>query len=597
MRRLLGLTLLCLALVGPGTPTHAQTSPTPDSRVRGGIVTHSRKFRVDGSGAQTWNGIQAVDNIRSFGADPAASAATNATAIQAAINDAQTNNRILYIPAAPTGCYNYTPPLTISNDLTIQGDFLQGNWQATNVDIPIGNPPLIGSVLCPTPISNTDAIDFTGAATQVNITNLGINFGTAYTATGDGLHFVTASSGVGPMTSTWQNVQVYGTDNNHYAFNIANSQYIDLIADRAFGGGALKLVGNNASFNTGNVEILDAYFDMFLGNGTANCIDISGTSAQKMNLISTQRMQCNVENIAGVTPAGQVPTSSNFIYHQDANSQYVTNVGLDIETSVNAPALLGAGTGNDYSLNTMFYDGGSGVLQLQPWGANGILDAVPSQTFQDVGSSGTIAEKSFMHLQAHHFSSTSATTASIMTTLWVDAPIAGTNLTPTRTEAAVFNGEVYAKGADFTSDAGIFNNAGNVQLGSVYATCSGYLTTTNGSGLVGCIVANTVSSVSGTGLGTTPSVTSTADGRDMVMDITVGTTPSAANFTITFGTAAAHGWRCDGDDITTNSTSVSQLKQFGTGSTTTCTMEMFSDVAVAAAMTAADHLRVRASPY
>lgn len=93
--------------------------------------------------------------------------------------------------------------------------------------------------------------------------------------------------------------------------------------------------------------------------------------------------------------------------------------------------------------------------------------------------------------------------------------------------------------------------------------------------------------VSGTGLGTSPSITANGTGA---MDITVGSSPSAASFTITF-IAASTGWACSGSDITTQSTTDFVLKQVG-GTTTTAVMEMFTDTATAAAPAASDHIRL-----
>jgi hypothetical protein len=92
---------------------------------------------------------------------------------------------------------------------------------------------------------------------------------------------------------------------------------------------------------------------------------------------------------------------------------------------------------------------------------------------------------------------------------------------------------------------------------------------------------------SGSGLGISPAIT----GNTAEMDITVGSSPSAASFTITLP-AASHAWACHGDDLTTQSATVFMLKQVSIGTTTTATMELFSTSATAAAPVANDNIRV-----
>lgn len=105
---------------------------------------------------------------------------------------------------------------------------------------------------------------------------------------------------------------------------------------------------------------------------------------------------------------------------------------------------------------------------------------------------------------------------------------------------------------------------------------------------VSALLCSNVPTVSGTGLGTSPTVN--ANSNTGAMDITVGSSPSAASFTITLPTAST-GWACQGSDITTESTTDFVLKQIG-GTTTTAVMELFSDTAAAAAPAASDHYRI-----
>jgi hypothetical protein len=104
----------------------------------------------------------------------------------------------------------------------------------------------------------------------------------------------------------------------------------------------------------------------------------------------------------------------------------------------------------------------------------------------------------------------------------------------------------------------------------------------------------TLPTVTGTGLGTSPTVVAS---NACAMAITVGTSPAAASFTITEPTAP-HGWACTGNDTTTQSTTVAQLKQVAGGSATTAVMENFTDVmGTGSALIAGDVLLVHCLPY
>jgi len=106
-------------------------------------------------------------------------------------------------------------------------------------------------------------------------------------------------------------------------------------------------------------------------------------------------------------------------------------------------------------------------------------------------------------------------------------------------------------------------------------------------------MANYTVAVSGTGLGTGPTV---SNNGTAAMDITVGTSPAAASFTVTFGTAATNGWVVTGSDITTQSATVYMLKQIG-GTATTAVMAIYDAAGAIAAPIAGDHLRLMALAY
>ena len=96
----------------------------------------------------------------------------------------------------------------------------------------------------------------------------------------------------------------------------------------------------------------------------------------------------------------------------------------------------------------------------------------------------------------------------------------------------------------------------------------------------------------GGGLGTVGTITGSA----AAFDVTAGT-GAASVFVITLPTAA-HGWVCNGNDVTTHSTTVSSIQQtVGTNNTTTVTMGAYTDVSTLAAVGTADHIRISCMAY
>lgn len=96
----------------------------------------------------------------------------------------------------------------------------------------------------------------------------------------------------------------------------------------------------------------------------------------------------------------------------------------------------------------------------------------------------------------------------------------------------------------------------------------------------------------GGGLGTVGTIVGSAT----AFDVTAGT-GAASVFVITLPTAA-HGWVCNGDDVTTHNTTVSSIQQtVGTNNATTVTMGAYSDISVLAAVGTADHLRIACLAY
>ena len=105
------------------------------------------------------------------------------------------------------------------------------------------------------------------------------------------------------------------------------------------------------------------------------------------------------------------------------------------------------------------------------------------------------------------------------------------------------------------------------------------------------LISNTAPTL--TGFGTTPSIVS--NNGTAAFTINVGTGGTASSGTITFPTAS-HGWVVHCDDVTTQSTSVSQTQQTAV-TTTTAVVTQYSDVHVATAWAASDILVCQASAY
>ena len=146
-----------------------------------------------------------------------------------------------------------------------------------------------------------------------------------------------------------------------------------------------------------------------------------------------------------------------------------------------------------------------------------------------------------------------------------------TNLSPTGTGVVTINPGT--KGSIDNVDLGVTTpktvRANNFTLISIFANSS-------------------IPSVSGSGLGTSPTVTGNGTA---VVEVTVGSSPSAATFTLTFPATASAGWICKGQDTTTFSTTVFMMRQISY-TTTTAVMEMFSTAAASVAPVAGDKLLI-----
>lgn len=432
----------------------------------------------------------ALGTAISITASPYGASATNAdntSAIQSAINAAVAAGVPLRIPAAAT-CYKYTAPLTITGNLTIVGDSLTQNWTDgthTGINVPLGTPPMSGSVLCPT-ANGSDAIDISGKSLQVNISDVGILFQTTLgqnnTTTGDGIHYVPAQDLQGLSGSIWRNVVVYGHDGNHYAYNLTNFIYDHFTNVFAFGGGGFQLQGNSTGADFGNSVFDHAYTQVVVG-GTAYGFNLTSNQSSRLNLLTFIRPQSIIDNILGVTPVGNPPTGSQLIFYEDPNLTAVRLIAPDLETNVSGTTvqLASPAKHNGFDWDGAFFTEAA-TLQAPSWGANGILFGPNTVNITDSTSSGTVAIESLAAFPGYTQNAASATTYSNLSTLYLGKPIAGTNVTATRnlslyTDGAVFvNSSITTSGVFVTGNSNLNTNATTSTTNIGTGTTSGTVT-------------------------------------------------------------------------------------------------------------------------
>jgi hypothetical protein len=400
-------------------------------------------------------------------------ASDNATAIQSAINAAVAAGVPLVIPASPSGgCYKYTAPLTIAGNLTIRGTHVAENW-AGGINVPLGSPPLLGSVLCPAS-NGSDAIDITSASTEVNISDFGILFQTPLSGTGDGIHYVPALNVQGLSGSVWKNVKVYGHDGNHYGVNLTNPLLDTFISVSTYGGGVFNLYGNSTtSGDYGNCTFVQPYGQVIVG-GSANGFNMDASSASRLNLLTFIRPQAITDWVTGVTPGGNPPTSAQSIWVQKPNVTAVRVIGGDLETNVGSSITVTTGVNSDLDWAGTFTDAVN--INAPAWTTNGILYSPQTRTITDTTSSGTVAIQAMFAMPGTHLNATNATTYTNFATLYVGAPIAGVNASFTRTQSIYTAGEI-ATAADYFGTGGAFLS------GTIWLNKSGGTATTDvGSG-------------------------------------------------------------------------------------------------------------------
>lgn len=444
----------------------AQQNPGPGQAPGGGSgggMTPDTPFVATGTDtgrASTDRGSS--DQINALDKGVSTGATDNFTALQSAINLAVSTGRPLFLPAAAPGtCYKYTPPLVINGDMTLNGAWVTENWNG-GINVPLGNPPLNGAVLCPV-ANGADAIDITGASRGVGLKNFGILFQTPLTgSTGDAIHYVPAINVQGLSGAYWENVKVYGHDGNHYAFNLTNPIYNTIVGAFAYGGGGFKITGNaNTGGLYGNTVFIHPYTQVIVG-GTAHGYNLSANSPGVLNLVTFIRPQVIIDQVAGTSPAGNPPTTAQLIWNQDTNARTIRVIHPDMETNIGAGMQMGTtGVGNEFDWAALIGD--AGFINAPNWGQSGIHTAPRSFAFTDTTGTGTIPLMAMTSMTADTINAANPVTYTEMTNLIVGAPSKGTNVTSPTVYAIYAQGGIKANGA-YSGALGAFINGGAVTL-------------------------------------------------------------------------------------------------------------------------------------
>ena len=397
-------------------------------------------------------------------------------ALQAAINAAISSGTTLYVPK---GRY-YNTSLTVSGNLSIIGELLVANFGSpSGNDVPVGSPVLSGAVLlCAS--NGSHAITISGVATQLNLMNVGIEFATPFSGTGDGINYIPTGTNTGLVNSYLENVAIYGHDGNHYAFNLQNPLLGAWIDVNTWGGGVLKIVGNGTT-NYGNITFTQLYGNVVTG-GSAHGVDLSASVLQKLSLCTFLRPQVMVTNHSGVS-TGNPPTSAQYIWKEDSNVTNITKVGCDFETNVSSKIQLSPATnGNSFDWPSLFSD--AAALESPAWGHYGRMfnpQGVAAKAFTDTTTSGTASDSTTaaFFFPGPTINASSAATYPVMTTVYIAPPALGANVNFTKARA------LYAIGAIETTSSmtcvGLaVTGVASINIGSGLSTQIG-----NGSGTLG----------------------------------------------------------------------------------------------------------------
>lgn len=141
-------------------------------------------------------------------------------------------------------------------------------------------------------------------------------------------------------------------------------------------------------------------------------------------------------------------------------------------------------------------------------------------------------------------------------------------------------------------DANFYTEAQAAGAANTGALAGSTVTATTSFKLGANLIASNTAPVIASGFGTSPAVT--VGNNTVGFEITVGTSNSGSGV-ITLPTAP-NGWFCDATDITTTSTTVAQTKE-SANSATSCTLQNYSDVAVAHAWVDGDVILINAVPF
>jgi len=267
-----------------------------------------------------------------------ATVATDDTAaIQSAITAACANDGNVFFPPAYYGIQG----VTIGCPIRFSGANINAteNDGGENLTVP---PYLVGSVLQMMK-PNTDAVRTTVNGHGVNFDRLGIVFDPtlAFWQSGHGFNGYAVDPFWGIQNAYWDNLFVWGTDGNHYAFTLINSVLWNSNNLYAYGGGGLQLNSTlSAGCCSGNAGIGNIYISLLAG-GTSSGVSVTALGTQAENLIHFWgRMQVNQNDPAGSFPGWPIPYSHPTgpnepeLVYIPSNIESVTILNSDIEPLV-----------------------------------------------------------------------------------------------------------------------------------------------------------------------------------------------------------------------------------------------------------------------
>jgi Pectate lyase superfamily protein len=289
------------------------------------------------------------------------------TAIQNAINATPSGGTLIL----PMGTAKITSALTINKSMRLMGSGCRPIAESISTDFNSINCPTISPYLAGTVIRQdtaaTDAIQITGAGCSVDLKDFGILFGPLiiFTNTGHGINvtppIVTSTiQDNGLRSSRWQDLFVMGHDGNHYGYVFVNPICCQMDKLQAFGGGGIKIVNNGITTSGGafygNTQFNSCYSQTFAAGSAHGLATINSSEFQNLNVFI--RHQCTVANMtssfAGVGP----PTSAQYEWFDDGNSQNTTFIQPDFETNVGSVVALPNKT---YSVGTVGWLGVRGT--------------------------------------------------------------------------------------------------------------------------------------------------------------------------------------------------------------------------------------------